>query len=138
MRPCRTGLKFRVKLTADEPRMIRELYDLDELSVWRESAQPKTITGEQVSIGVRDFVTVTMTLADLWLPVYVDGPRPAGQAAWIGAESHGSPHVRHMLLRFHQRDDGIVTFRSKLRGMAVVEATDVPRELDDRCLHAQT
>ena len=137
MRARGPRLQLGMELAADEPRMIRQLDDLDELAVGREAAQLHAVLDEQLAVLVRDFITMAMALAHLRLAVDLGGARAARQPARIRAEAHRAAHVRHVLLRFHQRDDGIVALRRELRRVAVVEAADVARELDDRRLHAE-
>ncbi len=76
-------LQLGVELTADEPRMLRQLDDLDERSIGGESAQAHPVLDEAFAIGVGDFIAVAMALADLRYAVDVGGLGAAGEAAGI-------------------------------------------------------
>src|SRR5438105_7067836 len=98
MRARRTRLELRVELTTDKPRVCRELDDLDELPVGGEAAELHPVLHEQVAIGIRDLITMTMALAHFGLAVNLSGARPAGEPARIRAETHCAAHVRNVLL----------------------------------------
>src|SRR5436190_8561946 len=138
MRPRRPRLELRMELAADEPRMLRVLDDLDELTVGTHAGELEATLDEHVAILVGHLVAVTMPLADLRRTIDLGGPGPASEACRVRAEPHGPTHVRHVLLRLHQGDDGVVAFRRELGRMAVFEAAYVPRKLDDGGLHAET
>src|SRR5688500_10080613 len=79
-----------------------------------------------------------MPLADLRRSVDLGRSCSRAETAWVRAEAHRSTHVGDVLLRLHERDDGIAALRCKLAGMTVVEADHVARELDYRALHSKT
>src|SRR5258708_36159940 len=114
MRARRPRLELGMELTPDEPGMRRQLDDLHELSVRRQPAEPHTVVYEKVAILIRHLVAVTMALADLADAVHLRDARSAREATRIRTEPHGAAHVRHVLLRFHQRDDGVVALGRKL------------------------
>src|SRR5687768_624287 len=137
MRARRPRLQLGVELTADEPGMFRKLDHLDQLAVRRESAQPEPMLDEEVAVGVRDLIAVAVPLTHLGHAIYLGRARAAREPAGIGPEAHRAAHVGDMLLRLHERDDGVVTLRRELARVGIVEATDVARELDDGRLHAE-
>src|SRR6185503_6852219 len=92
---------------------------------------------EQIAVRVRYLVAVAMSLAHFRLSVDLRGARSPRKFARIGAESHGAAHVGDVLLRLHERDDGVVSFRRERRRVTVVETAHVPREFDDGRLHAE-
>src|SRR3954463_8620741 len=96
------GLQLGVELAADEPRVIRQLHDLDQLPVGRQSAQAKSLLHEQVAVLVGYFVPVAMALAHFGLSVYLGRARTASQAARVSAKAHRSTDVGNVLLRLHQ------------------------------------
>src|SRR5690349_21480745 len=65
MRPRRPRLQLGMELTADEPGVILELDDLDELSIRREPAEPHPMLHEEIAVAIRDFVTMSVPLAHL-------------------------------------------------------------------------
>src|SRR4051794_231008 len=69
MRTRGPRLQFRMELAADEPRMVRQFHNLDELPIRRKSTQPEPMLHEEVSISIRDFISMPMPLADLGLAV---------------------------------------------------------------------
>src|SRR4051812_26477176 len=138
MRSRGARLQLRVELTAHEPRMIRELDHLHELSIRREPAELHAVLHEQVAIRIRHLVAMTVPLTHFSHTVHLSGARAAREPAWVRAESHGAAHVGDVLLRLHERDDWVVALRRELARVAVVEPAHVARELDDRRLHAET
>src|SRR4051812_24921864 len=113
-----------MELTSNEPRMLAELDDFDELPVRRKAAQAQAMLHEEIAIPVRDFIPVTMPLTDLSHAIDLGGARSASEAARVRAEAHRPADVGHVLLRLHQRDDGVVALRRKLGGVAVFDAAD--------------
>src|SRR5919106_856798 len=63
MRTRRARAQLGMELTPDIPGMRWQLDHLDQGAVRREPAEPQTVLGEQVAIGVRHFIPVTVTLA---------------------------------------------------------------------------
>src|SRR5690242_1143762 len=137
MWPRGARLELGVELAADEPGVVLELNDLDELPVRREAAQPHPVLHEEVAIAIRDLVTMPVPLAHLGHAVDLGGARATSEPTRVGAEPHRAAHVRHVLLRLHEGDHGVVAFRGELGRVAVLQLADVARELDDGCLHAE-
>src|SRR4051812_9780562 len=81
---------------------------------------------------------MAVALAHLGNTIHLGGARAAGEPARVRSETHRAAHVGDVLLRLHQRDDGVVAFRGELRRVAVLELADVACELDDGGLHAET
>src|SRR5581483_4968186 len=83
MRARRPRLQLGVELAAEEPRMVRELDDLDELAVGREAAQAHAVLDEQLAILIRDLITVPVALAHLRRAVDLRGARAPREPAGI-------------------------------------------------------
>src|ERR1700682_2502473 len=64
MRARGPGLKLRVKLTSDVPRMRLELHHLDQRPVGRKAAEIQAVLDELVAVFVVDLVTMAMALTD--------------------------------------------------------------------------
>src|SRR5512133_400367 len=73
MRARRSRLQLGVELTTDEPRVIRQLDDLDQLSVGREATQLHAVLYEHVAVRIRNLISMPVTLADFGLPVNLRG-----------------------------------------------------------------
>src|SRR3954470_3329973 len=58
-------LQLGVELTADEPRVVLELDDLNELAIRGESAQTHPVLHEELTVVIRDFITMAVALAHL-------------------------------------------------------------------------
>src|SRR5687768_947708 len=138
VRARRTRFELGVELTAEEPRVLRILDDLDELAVRADAGETHPMFGKGVAKAVGDLVTVAMPLADLRNAIHFGRFRSAVQARGIRPQAHRSSHVRHVLLRLHERDHGVVALGGELGRMTVFQAADVARELDDRRLHPET
>src|SRR5258705_6250003 len=126
-----------MELASDEPGVLRILDDLDQLSVWTESAESQAVLDEQLAVLVGHLITVPMTLADLRGTVHLCNTRAPREARRIRTQSHRAAHVGDELLRLHQRYHRVVALRGEFRRMAVLQAADIARELDDRGLHAK-
>src|SRR3954468_5161394 len=126
-----------MELTANVPWVGLQLDHLDERAVWRQTAQVESVLDELVAILVVHFITVPMALAHLRDSVNRRRLGARAELARVRAEAHGAAHVGDVLLIFHQRYDGIPALRSELAGVAVSEAHDVARKLDDGRLHTQ-
>src|SRR5437867_127895 len=122
MRASRPRLELRVELAPDEPRVLRVLDDLDELAVGAQAAEAQAMLHEQIAIAIGYLVAVPVALADLGNAVDLGRARTARETRWIGAEPHGPAHIGYMLLRFHERNHGVVALGRELRRVAVFQA----------------
>src|SRR5438094_10366392 len=93
MRSRGSGLELRMKLTSDEPRMLRILDDLDELSIRAQATEPQAALDELIAIRVRDLVPVAVPLADFGDAVHFGHFRSARQPRGIRAEPHRAAHL---------------------------------------------
>src|SRR5690606_30269719 len=92
---------------------------------------------ERLAEPVRHLVAVAMTLAHLGFIVRPCRTSARRYATHVCAQAHGSAHVLHLLLLFHERYDRVRTIRRELAGVAVLDPSHVAGELDDGRLHAE-
>src|SRR4051812_32459984 len=104
-------LELGMELTADVPWVLRVLDDFHELAVRAQSRQPESVLNELIAVLVGHLVAVTMPLADLRDAIHLGDAGSSGKTRRIRAQAHGSTHVGHVLLRFHQGNHRIVAFR---------------------------
>ena len=64
MRLVRLAVEFRVELARDEKRMVRQFDDFDEFAVGRVAAENEVGLGKTVSLGVVEFVAMTVAFVD--------------------------------------------------------------------------
>lgn len=64
MRLVRLAQKLRVKLARDEKRMVLEFNDFDQLAVGRQAAEHEPGLLEFFTVGVVEFVAVTVAFVD--------------------------------------------------------------------------
>ena len=137
MRIVRTGLQLRMELRADEPRMILDLYDLDETVIRQCTGDDEALVLELLPIGVVELEAMTMTLSHLVDAIGLLRMRARRELARIGADTHRAALVLDTLLALHERDDRVRRVGVELRRMGIGHAADVARELDDGALHAE-
>src|SRR6267142_4998666 len=137
MRTCGARLKLGVELAANEPWMRLQLHHLDQRSVRRKTTEVESVLDELIAVFVIDLIAMPMALADLWRRINRGGLRSLSELARIRTEAHRATHVSDVLLVFHQRDHGIVTFGRELTRMAVGQTDHIAGELDYRRLHSQ-
>ena len=78
-----------------------------------------------------------MALVDQLATVRLAGERALSQPAGVGAQSHGTALLRHILLRAHEVDDGIRAVGVELGRACARQAHHVARKLAHGDLHAQ-
>src|SRR5712691_4271019 len=132
----RARLELRVELAGEEPRVIRQLDDLDEVAVGGDAGKHQPLLLEQRAEVVVELVTVAMPLGDLLLRVELLRERAVAEHAGISAEPHRGAFLREPLLADHQIDHGMRRLRVNLRGVRAGQAAHVASELDHRHLHA--
>jgi len=70
---CQLALEFRMELHRQEPRVVFEFDDLDELAGGQPSGGNESCALETVEIVVVEFIAMAMTLADAVLSVGFPG-----------------------------------------------------------------
>ena len=83
------GLKLRVGLRAEEPRVILELDDLDEIAARIHARDDHAATLELADVGIVDLVAMAVALADAVGAVGLVGERAGRERALVAAEPHG-------------------------------------------------
>src|SRR5215468_5886872 len=137
MRVPRAGAELRVELAGDEPRVVRQLDDLDELLLRPDPRDPQPGLLEVGQVVVVHLVTVAVALADDALPV---GPRRAGALVdddGVQPEPHRPALVDDLPLLGQEVDHVVGRRGLELRRVRALEPADVAGVLDDRALHAE-
>src|SRR5881394_4115014 len=138
MRRARPRAILRMELATDEPRMIFELDDLDELSVGRDAGDVESFFFERRNVFGIHFITMTVALFDEIDTVRITRDRSLFQIARIFSESHRAAESVDADEIAQFVDDLVRRFVIELRRVRADHADDVPRELDRRALHAET
>ena len=133
----RSGLKLRVRLRCDEPRMLRVFNHLNDTFVWRETAEHETIFGEDASKVVVDLVAVTMALMDLDAAVFLISLRVLIENTRIGAETERAADILDTVLVRQKCDNRIGGVRIDLDAVGIGKTADIAGKLDDRDLHSE-
>ena len=140
MRPVGTGLELGVELAGHEPRMVRQLDDLDQAAIGRLTGQHHARTLERRAIAVVHLEPVAVSLVDDLLAVDRRGLRARGEARRIQTQPHRAALVLHVALVGHEVDHRVLGEHVELGRVGIARADDVAGELDDRALQpkAQT
>ena len=85
-----------------------------------------------------EFVTVTVTLRNLFFAVNLVSERAFLDFSRPGAKAHGSAFVRHVFLLLEHRNHRVRRIRVELRTVRSLETADMTRKLNRRNLHSQT
>ena len=145
--PWRGG-ELGVELAGDEPGMVRDLDDLDQLVVQRPAREAHPGVLHAVQVAVVELVAVAVTLADLGLAV--DRARQAAglEPAVLPAQAHGAAQVRGLVAGLHpaplvaplgdQSDHRVRRLAVELGAVGALQPGHVAGILDHRDLHAQT
>ena len=103
-----------MKLAADEPRVIWQLDDLDESTVWREPGERHPGRLQLISVLVVEFKAVAVTLSNQIRTVGRTRTRFTHHATRISAEPHGATLICEVLLFVEERDAGMRRVRIEL------------------------
>lgn len=87
MRMIRTGFEFRMSLSCNEERMRRDFNPLNNMLIRRESNRNKSSLPESLTIIVIDFITMTMTLGDIFGSIELIRLRFRIEVAWISTKT---------------------------------------------------
>src|SRR5688572_22549745 len=93
MTVARRGREFGMELHADEPGMIFQLHDLDQIAVHRGAGNHQPFLFELRAELVVEFVTMAMTLDDGVFAVELTHVRVRREATLLTAETHGAADV---------------------------------------------
>src|SRR6266542_3750247 len=93
MRLPRPGLELGMELPGDEPRVVGQLDDLDQLLLRPDAGDPETPLREPGQVIVVDLVTVPVALLDGSLTVGSGRRAALAQCHRVQAEPHGATLV---------------------------------------------
>src|SRR6476646_3677850 len=105
MRAVRTRTVFRMELCCQEPGMILELDDFDQLAIRRQPAQHQSLCRQLFSVGVIELEAVPVSFANFIHSIHLMSERALHEAAEIASQSHGPAFVADALLFVHQVND---------------------------------
>jgi len=130
MRAIGTGLELGMKLSGDHTGMIREFDDLDEFSVGRGPRDDETIVLECVTIGIIEFISVSVSFGYLGGPVRLLGECSFFDRTWIGSETHRPSFGTDGLLIFHEVDYLVFGFVVEFFGVSTSKSAHISGEFD--------
>src|SRR4051794_9251127 len=136
-RAGRPRLELRMELAGDEPRVTRELDDLDQPPLLEGPADDEPGVDESRPEVVVDLVAVAVPLVDDRFRVRLLRAGARGELDRLRAEPHRPAQVLDLFLLWKQIDDGIRRLGIHLRRVGTVEADHMARVLGDRDVHAE-
>ena len=136
--PRRARLELGVVLARDEPGVVGELDHLDEAALLERPRHDEARLDELRPEGVVHLVAVAMALVDDGFAVGRVGARPLLHVDGVGAEAHGAAEIFDLLLLGQEVDHRVGRLRVHLGRVGAVEPDDVPGELGDGDVHAET
>jgi len=131
------GSVLRVELHAQEPALVGQLHDLDQVRIGVHAAEAHALLQQLVAEDVVHLVAVAVALLHPIGPVDFVGARAVLDAAVVLPEAHRPPLVGDLLLLLHEVDDGVGGVLVELGGVGPVPPAHVPRKLDDGALQPQ-
>ena len=131
-------VEFWMELNGDEPGVVRELDDLDELAVRRFSGPEESMLREGLLIGPVELVAMPMPFVNDVTVVNLPSTGLLGKLTRILAQSHRAALVRHVPLGLHEVDHGVRRRWIKLAGMGPFQAEHIARKLDGHALQPET
>src|SRR3954470_14353601 len=126
-----------MELARDEPRMVRELDDLDEPPFLEGAGDDEPGLDQLLAEEVVHLVAVPVPLEDHRLAVGVARTRSIAGLHRLRAEPHGPSEVLDALLLGQEVDHGVRRLGIHLRRVRAVEPGDVARELGHGDVHAE-
>src|SRR6266540_7513879 len=98
MRSIRSRLELGVELRSEIERVVRDLDDLDEATVWGQPGELHPVRGKQFAVRVIELVAMPVTLEHDGLPVGARRQRARIEYAGVAAEAHRAALVRDVAL----------------------------------------
>src|SRR5437763_12112228 len=137
-RPRRPRLELRMELRGDEPRVVRQLDDLDQAPLLEGAADDEAGVDEPLAVGVVDLVTVPVAFGDHRLAA-VDVTRPGAvdELDRLRPQAHRAAEILDVLLLGQEVDHRVRRLGIHLGRVGAVEVADVTRELGDGDVHAE-
>src|SRR5581483_6183319 len=136
-RPRRARLELGVELAGDEPRVVRQLDDLDEPALLERPGDDEPVVDELLAVVVVHLVAVPVPLVDHRLPVGLVRARAVGDLDRLRPEAHRASQVFDFLLLGEQVDHRERRLRIHLGRVRALEPDDVTRELRDGDVHPE-
>src|SRR5579872_1645384 len=137
VRPVRPGAELGVELARHEPRVLRQLDDLDQSPVGRHAAEDHPVLVHHLAVLVVELEAMAVALVDDFLAISLERARARQQLARVKAEPHRAAHLVDVALLGHQVDDRRGGERRELRRVGVGSIQLLAREVDDGALHAE-
>ena len=103
----RFGMKLRMKLTPDKPRVIFELKNLDQIPLGTDTGNEESLLGKELSIFIVKFVAVSVPLQHDLLAIDPVGFGVAFEATGIRPQPHRPPQSLNMFLLLQKADNGV-------------------------------
>src|SRR5665648_913460 len=145
MRLKRPRLQFGMELHADEPGMVRDLDDLRQKSVGRQTREAQAGRLELIAVAHVHLVAVAVALGNAGRAVDLGDLTALGEHGVVSAETHGAAKIAVLLafLQFlaphpfgHEADHRLLG-GAELGGAGVLDAGKVAGDLDHSHLHAE-
>src|SRR5690606_10191223 len=141
------GCKLGVKLAGNEPGVVGQLDHFDQI-VHGQAGEPHARLLQLLPVIIVHLVAVPVTLPYLFLAINRGGERSLCKVYPLGAEPHRTAEVGILVTLLHgagtrlpfgdQRNHRVRRRLVELGALRTTERSHVPREFNDRDLHAET
>src|SRR6267143_3142093 len=138
VRHQRLRLELRVELATQEPRMIRNFNDLDEVLVRRNTRNDQAVLGQNLLEPPIEFVAMPVALGNHRSVVDAVGERSLLEIGRVGAQTHGPADGVHAKQVAQLINDRVRCIRVELGAVGIPQSADILRILDDGALHPGT
>src|SRR5688572_7170486 len=138
MRLERLGFEFRMELTPEIPRVVRDLADFDIHPIGRLTGQPQAFRCEDRFEFAVELVAMPVALANLWYAVGLARETPFGQLARVGAEPHRAAELIHALQFAQFVYDPLRCRLIEFGRVCLLHPAYVASEFDHHGLHPET
>src|SRR5210317_2181782 len=98
-----------MKLATEEPGVISNLDDLDEVLFRINSGKDQPAFFQRFTVGVIEFETMTMALTDIFLAINSACQSLLLQRTGIGSKTHCAAFTLDLLLPFHDVNDRVLS-----------------------------
>lgn len=133
----RFAFEFGVELDSDEPGVVFEFDDFDQLLIAAGAGESHAVSFELLAVLVIEFVAMSVSFGDIESVVGCGGAASFGQSGGLGSESHGPAEVFDGLLFFEEADDWVFGIFMEFGGVGAWEADDIATEFDYGALHTE-
>jgi len=111
----RGGFEFRMKLPRQEPRVVSQLNNLDQVAAGRDPTDSHPRFFQLKPVFIIEFVTMAVAFIDFPVAISGKGERFFSQLTGVLTQSHGPALITIHILIVHQVDDGVRRIRFKFR-----------------------